>query len=232
MSAGPTGGPPTPPPPPAPPPVQPPAQPPPPGPPPAQPPAPPVRRPGTARRRGLEILAIALCFVLIAVINAYLRDDAPGIRWYKGTAGETISSPSHDLTVTRVTLADAAAYGYSEVSTPGVLVVVEWQAAVKNQRSLLSGVELHTEGGLTVLPRDEFLYNAGPAATDPGFTQHATSVFQVPAEDALGADFVLHSDRGLTYTYAAAIRVTDVVTAATDHVPFVELTDSYEEVTP
>lgn len=189
---------------------------------------PPVRR----GRRVVEVVAILLCFVLIALINAYLRADEPGTRWYVGPPGEPVESPAFDITVTDVVLAERVAQGYTELTSEGVLVVVEWTADVKGARALLAGVELHTASGLTLHPRREFLYSAGPGATDAGFTRHATSVFQVRDGDALGADFVVHFDRGFAYTYAGAVRVRDVVDGATPVVGGVEVEAGRLEVTP
>lgn len=187
---------------------------------------------GMRARRALEVLAILACFLLIAGINAYLRDDAPGIRWYSGAAGQTVESPVFDITVTSVALADSVSHSSGELASPGVLVVVEWQADVKERRALLGTIELHTASELTLVPRGEFRYSAGPAATDPGFTQHATSVFQVDPADAIGADFVVRHDRGFAYTYGGAVRVQGVVDDSTPRFASVEITDHWVEVTP
>lgn len=183
------------------------------------------------RRRLAEALAILLCFVVIAVANAHQREDAPGVRWITGAPGQTINSRPFDLTVTSVTLTNTASYSSTELTSEGTLIVVEWSASVWHTRSLLSEITLHTESGRILDPRGEFLYTAGPAATDPGFTMHATSVFQVEDGDTVGADFVLGFDRGFAYTYTGALRVENIVDSATPRVGSVELRESVQEVT-
>ncbi|MDO5494466.1 MAG: hypothetical protein Q4G64_01970, partial [bacterium] len=186
----------------------------------------------TAGRRALEILVILVCCLLLAMVNAYTRDRAPGVHWYSGPPGRAVETPPFDITVTDVRLADRVTQDTIEFGTSEVLVVVEWTAEVRGGRALLAGIELHTAGGTTVLPRAEFLYSAGPAVTEAGFTRHATSVFQVEEDAAVGSDFVVHFNRGFTYTYTGAVRVVGVVGEDTPHMAIAEIADPRLEVTP
>lgn len=165
------------------------------------------------RTRPRDWLALAICLLLVALINASARgDDAQ--RWYTGTLLRPASSPNLDVAVTDVELSRAAEGPYSTLETTGVFVIVHWSVAVKKERAYLSTIQLHTNDGLQITQRDEFKTFAAPPIITPGFTGHGTSVFEVPAESAAGADLVIAGDKGMFFVYGYSIRIADVVDAS------------------
>lgn len=163
------------------------------------------------RKRLSETLAVVLCFVLIAAINASGRNPEPGIRWYTGRVGQVVASPYLEVTVHSVTLAEEVNYLTNSMTTEGTLVVIEFSVAAKKEKTLLSEIWLETGTGLVLEPRGEFKYSAGFALTEAGFTRTANSVFQLPPGALPSADLVIHADRLTIYTYSWSIRIHDVI---------------------
>lgn len=180
-------------------------------------------------RRVAEFLVIALCGVLIAVINGITRPDGPVERQYVGDPGGPVESPRLSVIIEDVVLATTATRGFYEFTTEETLVIVEWSAAARERQAVVD-LTLETDSGLVILPREELSID-NIATVDPGFTLHGSSAFQVPSGDVLGADVVVRSLGGTIGTHSWAVRVTDAVTDHTPHVTRVELPESHVEVT-
>lgn len=182
-------------------------------------------------RRVLEVLAVTTCAVGIGLLNGVTHDAGPRDRIYSGPVGDPVTSPYLTLTVDEVTLADAVTDGATRLETAEVFVVVEWTVSARERPTPLRDAELHTEDGLTITERSGF-YDSAVDTTAPGFTRRGFSVFQVPADDVVGADFVIGGARGVVYTHGFGLRVTDVVTGETEHVSEAVLGPATLEVTP
>ncbi len=183
------------------------------------------------RQRLRGLLALALCLLVVAVINAVSRDDEPGSRWYTGPVGTVVTSPAFDVIVHQVDLAQTVADGHSELTTPGVFVVVHWSVSAKQERALLSDVELHTQTGLAVTQRSEMTVYSGIRMTEAGFTSHGASVFEVHAEDLPGAVMRVAVNRGFFYTFGGGVEIRDLVAPNAEVRQNVSLPDAMTEVT-
>lgn len=183
------------------------------------------------RRRARELGALLVCLLLVGLINASVRNDAPSMRWYDGAPGRAVQSPDLDVIVTGVELAKRVeGSSAAELTSDGVLVVVHWAASVHRQTARFSRVELHTSDGLQVQQRDEFSGDA-PAGTAPGFTSSGSSVFEVWPDSVPDADLVVYGDRGAIYAYGYAIRINDLVADAESVADVVVLPGARSEVT-
>lgn len=165
-------------------------------------------------RRLLEALAVLVCLGLVALINVQTREPAPGIRWYTGGLGEQVSTPFFGLTVDSVQIAQRVEYSATAMDAQGVLVVVEWSIEGTDRPGTASVIELHTANGLQIADRGNFSLAMQNSIT-PGFTAHSTSVFHVPQGEEVGADFIVHANRGTMYTFGASVRIDDIVDADT-----------------
>lgn len=176
--------------------------------------------------------AVALCAVLIGVFNGVARDSGPTQRTYAGGPDAPVTSPDVTVTVDEVTLAGTvvSSDGYTSLTTEATFVVVEWSLAASGRAWPFGEAILVTEDGLRVHERAGF-HDSNVTMTEPGFTRHGTSVFQVPSDDVEGADLVLEFSQGAVTVSEFGLRVRDVVGQA-PHVDELVLAPARLEVTP
>lgn len=160
-----------------------------------------------------RVFAFVLCLLGVGLVGMVTEASQMVTRWYEGDPGETISSPDFDLRVTDVMLAREVVLREEPLSTPGVWVVVEWEADVRRQSSSFDPVTLATLDGTVYEQRDEVAGLMGVPRTDPGFTGTGTSVFQLPPDALEDVVFSVERSQGFLFTHGAGIRVHDVVPA-------------------
>ncbi|TRY20003.1 hypothetical protein FOJ82_03780 [Tessaracoccus rhinocerotis] len=158
-----------------------------------------------------RILAFFLCLVGVGLVSMVTDESQMVTRWYAGEVGETISTPDYDVRVTEVRLAREVIVRDEPMSTEGVWVVVEWEAAAKRQSAAFSPVALVTADGTVFHERDEVAGLMGVPRTDPGFTGSGTSVFQLPPDALDDVELTIERSQGFLFTHGAGVRVADVV---------------------
>lgn len=159
------------------------------------------------RLRG--VLGLLGCLVLALTIAVVTPDPTTDVRrrWADADVGAWAQTPDVRARVTSVAVVRSADRGYGEVFTgQGSLVVASVDASVRRQVVLFSHVYLLTADGREYDPRPEFV-SAGLGLTQPGFTRHATLVFEVPADRLADAALVLDADAASVDAYADAVRV-------------------------
>ena len=159
------------------------------------------------RLRGL--LGLLGCLVLALVLAAVTPDPATTLRrrWSGAEVGEWAQTPGVGVRVGSVTVTRSAGreYGDPFVSRQA-LVVLNVDAQVRERVAQLSQVSLRTRDGHGYDPRPEFA-SAALGQTQPGFTRHATLVFEVPPDRLAGSTLEVDADGASVDGYARALRV-------------------------
>ena len=159
------------------------------------------------RLRG--VLGLLGCLVLALVVAVVAPEAGQDVRrrWAEGEVGAWVASPDRVARVRAVSVVRSADRGYGELfTTSRALVVAEVDVQVRHRMTQLSKVYLSTRDGQEYDPRPEFIA-AGLTQTQPGFTRHATLVFEVPTRRLDGAELVVDADGASVDGYADAIRV-------------------------
>ena len=159
------------------------------------------------RLRG--VLGLLGCLVLALTIAAVTPDPASDLRrrWSDAGVGGWAQTPDVRARVSSVAVVRSADRGYGEPFTSREsLLVAAVDASVRRQVVLFSHVYLLTADGHEYAPRPEFV-SAGLGLTQPGFTRHATLVFEVPPDRLAQAALVLDADAASVDAYADAVRV-------------------------
>lgn len=179
-----------------------------------------------------DLVTLVVCLLVLALLNAATRDGFPDTRWYIGKAGQQITSPMLDVTAATAQLAHTVTdRTTSMTSTTGVLVVVEWSAAVKRTDAYLGSVDLVTVDGIRYRHRGQFA-TSGLANSGIGFTSHGSSVFEMHPEQLPGAWLEIIDDVSSRTHFTGSIRVTDIIDPRAPVLPTVALPEPYAEVTP
>ncbi len=154
------------------------------------------------RLRG--VLGLVGCLVLALIIAAVAPDPATDLRrrWSDADVGAWAQTPDVRARVTAVAVVRSADRGYGDpLASTQALVVTDVDASVRRQVVLFSHVYLLTADGHEYEARPEFV-SAGLGLTQPGFTRHATLVFEVPPDRLAGAALVLDADAASVDGYA------------------------------
>lgn len=159
------------------------------------------------RSRG--VFGLLACLVLATVIAVAVPDPATDVRrrFADAPVGEFATTAVVRARVTQVVLTPSVQgdYGDPWVSDQ-TLVVTSVEAQVRQRVTQFSRVVLRTSDGHDYKPRTEFI-SAALGQTQPGFTRHATLVFELPPDRVPGAELVIDADGAAFDFYAAAIRV-------------------------
>lgn len=176
-------------------------------------------------RRLSNALAIVLCIVLIAFINASTR-DTERYRWYEGRMGQQVATPLGDFIVEDSILARTVVMeSTSLTSDDHVFLVVKWRVKVNGKRLMLAygDVTVATPDGHHIRQREDFAPANLPNA-EPGFTTWGAAVFEIPEDQAEGATLEVRGSMGLFTSYSTGLRISGIVTDETRRVEGVELT--------
>ena len=160
-----------------------------------------------SRLRG--VLGLLGCLVLALVLAAVTPDPATDLRrrWSDADVGGWATTPALSARVGAVTVTRSAGRDYGDPFVSGqALVVLGVDAQVRQRVAQLNQVRLRTRDGHGYDPRPEFA-SAALAQTQPGFTRHATLVFEVPPERLAGATLEVDADSASVDGYARALRV-------------------------
>lgn len=140
-------------------------------------------------RRGIGSAAVlAGCLLLVAVLTALQAPQRPGVRDVgPGPDGWAVSGDAA-ARVDGVRLARVVqppGESTRQLATSLVFVVVELSVRASGTAQPFSTIELATTDGHVYLQRDDPLIPS-VTLTQPGYTMHATAVFEVPPERVPG----------------------------------------------
>jgi hypothetical protein len=161
------------------------------------------------RRRPAELLALLVCLALVVLITVSAPDPAEDARrrWDDVGVGAWGEMDRARVRVSQVRLAQSVTDNYDQLfGSAATLVIVDVTAEVRREQMRFSTVWLHTRDDHDYSPRGEFISN-GLLLTQPGFTRHATLVFEVPADRTTGAELVVDTDGAAYDIYSRAVRV-------------------------
>ena len=152
---------------------------------------------------------LAVCVLLALALAVSTPDPEQDLRRRWSTAGPQAWAVTPDVSaqVTSVAVVRAVDPGYGEAfESAQALVVTRLDVQARHRVALLSEVYLETADKTRYAPRTEFV-SAGLGLTQPGFTRHATLVFEVPPRRLARARLVVDADPASVDGYADAIRV-------------------------
>jgi hypothetical protein len=155
------------------------------------------------------VLGLAACVLLAFALAVTTPDPAQDVRrrWSSAGVQAWAATPDVSARVTSVAVVRTADRGYGEAfESAQALVVTGLDVEVRHRVALLSEVYLEAADGTRYAPRSEFA-SAGLARTQPGFTRHATLVFEVPPRRLARARLVVDAGPASVDAYADAIRV-------------------------
>jgi hypothetical protein len=154
------------------------------------------------------VLGLLGCVVLALVVAVLTPDPAEHARrWTSADVGTWAAGPDVAARVQEVSVVRTADPGFGQPMTSSqALVVAGVDVQVRHRVAQLDHVYLRSRDGRDYEPREEFDV-AGLTETQPGFTRHATLVFEVPPRRLAGAELVVDADSTSVDVYADAIRI-------------------------
>ncbi|SEQ39600.1 hypothetical protein [Microlunatus flavus] len=155
------------------------------------------------------VLGLLGCVVLAVAVAVAAPDPSEQLRrrWSDAGPGAWAVTPDRSARVTSVAVVGTVDPGYGDVlASRQALVVAQVDVAVRHRVAQLNHVYLRTADDKEYAPRSE-LSSAGLAQTQPGFTRHATLVFEVPSDRLPRAELVVDADAASVDGYTDAIRL-------------------------